>query len=539
MGSSVMLLRSQRSLLPTQSQGKDSMDQKSAEDKDSEPVNNEEQMFARKSSDHEDSNSDNDEEQMFARKSSDHEDSNSDNDEQMVAGKSSDHEDSEVPNNDDENESDSSNILVQDKGKRLLPRRRARVPHATDESDDSEDESERAKRKRALRAFKEAKSSTKKEGRIKGRAQDDLTDESDDEKEIEKASNKSKRALEFITEEPEGGNSSDDSGPTFPRKRKMKAKPNGIISDSEEDSDEQDEENDEDDSNMNETQEDNDNDEWADMLENLKRRGTKFDELNSQYEESRESRQLGGYDLSDDEERENKYPPRLLDDLRGAVEAASLDDNVEVPPELKEDNNKLIQRWEMYNVGESTDKDGECVCGQTGLRWLFFMRLKGFESWPFHTRIVGSECIRWFCRGNPRSAMVAFARFLKEGSVATYQHQLDTKCLRFTLGGNILPPFFRDNREYHKTEYKLPIEIHDDGAIDIIVKPGTSGRVKDEAGKVLAKGYKYQVWLRPVVRPNKNTRQLPILDFVLVKVQNMKDMKEVGSKEKTGKDFLK
>merc|ERR1719370_639904 len=80
---------------------------------------------------------------------------------------------------------------------------------------------------------------------------------------------------------------------------------------------------------------------------------------------------------------------------------------------LKEDNNKLIQRWEMYNVDESTDKDGECVCGRTGLRWLFFMKMKGFESWPFHTRIVGSECIRWFCRGNPRSAMVAFARFLK------------------------------------------------------------------------------------------------------------------------------
>jgi len=517
--SSVMLLRSQRNLLPTQSRGRDIMeDQKATEDKNNESGNN---------------------------------------DVNIVDGINSDHgNSSEVCSNDDQEESDGgSTILDTKKEKRLLPRRRARLPHATDESEDSEDDSEKAKRKRALRAFKEAKSSTKKKGRIKGRPQEDITDESEDEEVIKKTSNKSKRTLEFITEQPEDGNSSDDSGPTFPRKRKMIiAFRNGIIRDSDEDSDSDspDEENgedgessdsfiddDENDSNMIETQEDNDNDEWVDMLENLKRRGAKFDELNSQYEESIESRQLGGYDLSDDEERENKYPPRLLEDLRGAVEAACLDDKVEVPPELKEDNNKLIQRWEMYNVDESTDKDGECVCGQTGLRWLFFMRMKGFESWPFHTRIVGSECIRWFCRGNPRSAMVAFARFLKEGSVATYQHQLDTKCLRFTLGGNILPPFFRENKEYHQSEYQLPVEIHDDGAVDIIVKPGTRARVKDEAGKVLEKGHKYQVWLRPVIRPCKDTKQLPILDFVLVKVQDLKDMKEAGSKEKSGKDFLK
>ena len=100
-------------------------------------------------------------------------------------------------------------------------------------------------------------------------------------------------------------------------------------------------------------------------------------------------------------------------------------------------------------------------------------------------------------------------------------------------------PFFRENKEYHQSEYQLPVEIHDDGAVDIIVKPGTRARVKDEAGKVLEKGYKYQVWLRPVIRPCKDTKQLPILDFVLVKVQDLKDMKEAGSKEKSGKDFLK
>jgi len=455
-------------------------------------------------------------------------------------------------NRSEEMENDSI-VLVKEKERRWLPRRKATLQHATDESDDSEDESERAKRKRAFRAFKEAKSSskTKTNSRIKGRPKDDKTDESDDE--ILETNNKPKRNLDFIDENPDEVTSSDDSGPSFPRKRKITSKPKRIISDTDEGSEDQDdgEEKVEDeesndsfiddgigDSDVNERMESNVSDEWADMLENLKRRGTKFDELNSQYEEAVEARQLGGYDLSDDEERENKYPPRLLVNLREAVEAASLDDDVDVPSEI-EDNNKLIQRWEMYNVDETRDKDGECVCGRTGLRWLFFMRVKGYESWPFHTRIVGSECIRWFCRGNPKSAMVAFARFLKEGNVATYHLQLDTKCLKFTLGGNILPPFFRQHKEFHKSEYNLPIEIDEDGVVDIIVKPGTSGRVKDEAGKVLLKGGKYHLWLRPVMRPCKNRKQLPIIDFVLVKAQDLKDMNEKIGKEQTGKDFLK
>jgi len=462
-----------------------------------------------------------------------------------VVDKLSDLETSADGTNRSEDRENDSIVLVKEKERRWLPRRKARLPHTTDESDDSEDESERAKRKRAFKAFKEAKSSSKTSSRIKARPEDDKTDESDDET---LKTNKSKRNLDFITEKPDEVTSSDDSGPSFPRKRKIAAKPNRIVSDTEEGSEDQDEDEESNDSfiddgigdsDINESMESNVSDEWADMLENLKRHGTKFDELNSQYEEAVEARQLGGYDLSDDEERENKYPPRLLVNLREAVEAASLDDAVDVPSEIKEDNNKLIQRWEMYNVDETRDKDGECVCGRTGLRWLFFMRVKGFESWPFHTRIVGSECIRWFCRGNPKSAMVAFARFLKEGNVATYQLQLNTKCLKFTLGGNILPPFFRQHREFHKSEYNLPIEIDEDGVVNIIVKPGTSGRVKDEAGKVLLKGGKYHLWLRPVMRPCKNPRLLPIIDFVLVKVQDLKDMKETVGKEQTGKDFLK
>lgn len=463
-------------------------------------------------------------------------------------------EDSDDENISEEHESDgdSRGEEVSDQEKRSLPVRKTRLLHDTDESEDSDDDSERAKRKRAFRVFKEAKgSSSKKTSRIKGRPRDDNTEETDEDEVKTAEVQKSKRQLEFVTEEQnkDHRSSSDDSGPSFPRKRKAMVKSNGIISDSDEESCDDEEGCDErsiggdsfiddGDSNIEDSEEDKVNDEWADMLENLKRRGNKFDELNSQYEESVESRQLGGYDLSDDEERENKYPPRLLVDLRAAVEAACKDDDVEVPDELKEDNNKLIQRWEMYDVAESREKEGECVCGRTGLRWLYFMRVKGLASWPFHTRIVGSECIRWFCRGNPRSVLVVFARLLKEGCVATYQHQLSTKCLLFNLGGNILPPFLREHKEFHKSEYTLPVEVHDEG-VDIIVKPGTSGRVKDEAGKFLVKGGKYQLWVRPAVRPCKDTMKVPVLDFVLVRVQDVKDGRETGAREKKGKDFIK
>jgi len=448
--------------------------------------------------------------------------------------------------------------------KRRLPVRKSRLQNNSDESDDSEDESERAKRKRALRAFKEVKSSTKKGSRIKGRPRGDNSDTEEDEiNEAKKTEvNKSKKQLKFLesgannVKRDENGNLSECSlsGPSFPRKRsRVVVKTRRIVSDSEDSDDEKDDqENEEGDdasddsfiddshSSNEDSQEDNANDDWTDMLENLKRRGDKFVELNSQYEESTHCRQLGGYDVSDDEERENKYPPRLLDDLREAVENASKEDGVEVAPELEDDNNKLIQRWEMYDVGESNEKDGECVCGRTGLRWLYFMRVKGLASWPFHTRVVGSECIRWFCRGNPRSILVVFNRLLKEGCVATYQQQLDNKCLLFTLGGNILPPFLREHKEFHQTEYTLPVEVREeDERVDIIVKPGTRGRVKDEGGKLLVKGGKYQVWVRPAVRPCKDEQKVPVLDFVLVKVQNNKMEREGAGKEKTGKDFIK
>merc|ERR1740137_444367 len=127
---------------------------------------------------------------------------------------------------------------------------------------------------------------------------------------MDAAVKKSKKQLEFVENVEEHCNSSADSmsGPSFPRKVR-KVKINGVISDSEESDSKTDVDSgtdnsfidDGDSTNTNDSQ--NGNNDWADMLENLKRRGAKFDELNNQYEESAQCRQLGGYDLSDDEER--------------------------------------------------------------------------------------------------------------------------------------------------------------------------------------------------------------------------------------------
>ena len=46
-------------------------------------------------------------------------------------------------------------------------------------------------------------------------------------------------------------------------------------------------------------------------------------------------------------------------------------------------SNKLIQRWLMYDMAESREKEGKCVWGRTGLRWLYFMRVKGSASSKF------------------------------------------------------------------------------------------------------------------------------------------------------------
>ena len=89
--------------------------------------------------------------------------------------------------------------------------------------------------------------------------------------------------------------------------------------------------------------------EWRQMMDNLKRRGERYEELNMQYEEVASSRQLGGYDLSDDESRENKYPVRLLDNLRAAVVQVEKEEQLNMEEE-KTNNDKLIKRWTMYEM---------------------------------------------------------------------------------------------------------------------------------------------------------------------------------------------
>ena len=69
------------------------------------------------------------------------------------------------------------------------------------------------------------------------------------------------------------------------------------------------------------------------------------------------------------------------------MEAVCKDDDLEVPDELAEDNYKLIQRWVMYNLAESREKEGECVWGRTGLRWIYFMRMKGLTSWRWEVMV--------------------------------------------------------------------------------------------------------------------------------------------------------
>merc|ERR1719411_2369765 len=106
----------------------------------------------------------------------------------------------------------------------------------------------------------------------------------------------------------------------------------------------------------------------------------------------------------------NKYPQKLILSLREAVVDAHKDSETAVPVDV-EHNDQLIQMWEMYDYREDKEKDGECVCGKTGLRHLFFMRIKESESWVWHTRIVGSECIKWFIKGNSQPNSVSSSNF--------------------------------------------------------------------------------------------------------------------------------
>ena len=308
--------------------------------------------------------------------------------------------------------------------------------------------------------------------------------------------------------------------------KKEKSVVRRILSSDEEDSD-KDKEEDSDDSFINDDDdsddmEDGEGEGWAEMMAGLSRRDEKYQGLTSQYEEAvLDNRVTGGrYDVSDDEEeRVNKYPEKLIVCLREAVVDAHKDDRRD-PPEEVDNNDQLVQMWEMYDYREDKEKDGECVCGQTGLRHLFLMRIKQSDNWQWHTRIVGSECIKWFIKSSAHPNLGVMFKLLKDGVIATFENRLASKCLQFSLGGNILPPVLLQHKNDHALDYKLPIKISDSDVITMVVSPSTSN-TRDDQGKQLKRGEKYRVFSKPSFKPTKDLFKIPTVDFILVKVVNL------------------
>ena len=267
-----------------------------------------------------------------------------------------------------------------------------------------------------------------------------------------------------------------------------------------------------------------DDESWRGMMARLERRDEKYQGLTSQYEEAiLDNRVSGGrYDVSDEEEeRVNKYPEKLLASLREAAVDANTDDGRASPEEVH-NNDLLVQMWEMYDYREDKEKEGECVCGQTGLRHLFFMRIKGSESWQWHTRIVGSECIKWFIKSNRQQNLGVIFVLLKDGVTSTFENRLDSKCLQFSLGGNTLPPVLLQHKNDHALDYRLPINITDGDIITMVVSPASSV-TRDDSSKPLKKGGKYRVFVKPSFKPSKDQFKTPIVDFILVKAVNISD----------------
>jgi len=305
-----------------------------------------------------------------------------------------------------------------------------------------------------------------------------------------------------------------------------------------------------DDSNDNDSNEDKtggvDQENWMEMMERLRRRDDKYQGLTSQYEESVLDSRVSGsrYDVSDEEEeRINKYPEKLLLCLREAVVDAHKDDEKAVPEEV-ENNDTLIQMWEMYDYREDKEKGGECVCGQVGLRHLFFMRQKQTESWPWHTRIVGSECIKWFIKSNAQPNLGVMFRLLKDGVVATFNNRLDSNRLEFSLGGNILPPVLLQHRNDHVTDYKLPITISSSDIITMVVSPlssASSAKITDDTGQLIKRGKKYRVFTKPYFKPSKDLSKIPSVDFLLVKVVNLEVTKNdpASSSQYKAENYIK
>lgn len=465
-------------------------------------------------------------------------------------------------------------------GRKLLRSSQAKNKKTSSEDEDSyssDDMTEKAKRSRAFKQFKQQRSSVKKssekrKARIYARAMDSETDNEEKEEQQMKRAKKEKRNIfnspkkrsKVIVAHNYIYSDSSDSD-------KNRDLPGFIVDNIESESSDQsshssddDPDSDDEDFVVNDDDEVNDVDnEFRKMMDSLKRRSEKFQNLNDDYENQTKCRQLGGYDDSDEESTENKYPPKLIDDLRDVRDEARKDDgnHLEAAEELSNDD--VIREWEMYQLDESADHDGECVCGKTGLRWMFFMRNKKIQNWEFYTRIVGSECINWFNRANPNSFMAVLSKVAKDGCLLYYRKKLSSGLLLMTLGGNILPGFLAENQEKHKEEYSLPITVTKlkcgTNRVDVKIKPppGYQGKgfekVRDTTGTPLIVDQRYHAYLKPAIKPckpikPKNRFEKPAEDkkepskveFVLVKIENLsKKQGEASKRPPTVKSFIK
>jgi len=357
------------------------------------------------------------------------------------------------------------------------------------------------------------------------------------------------------------GDSDSESGFSF---LKAPTKGRKIVSDSEgelveEDSDTPgDQGDDTDDSFVDKDDEEDDNfmEEFVGIKESLMRRNERFLELNDDYEFKSKGRQLGGgHDDSDDELVENKYPPKLVESLREAHRDIKKD-NEQLQDEETETNDEVINHWQMYDFKdlavvngyiEMKDKgewDGECICGRTGLRYLYFMRFKNIENWRFHTRIVGSECIRWFCKANPNSSLSFIQRVVKEGCTIIFRKRLTANLIQGTICGSQLPEFLATNRQAHDQEHVMPLTFDKDNdnkdVVNIRMRMTNKGRPRDKGNNHLIKGKRYHVLLDPVIKPKKNEDEKQILDFVVRSIERKKAASSNQvDKEPSVKSFIK
>merc|ERR1711874_155658 len=182
--------------------------------------------------------------------------------------------------------------------------------------------------------------------------------------------------------------------------------------------------------------------------------------------------------------------------------------------------------------------------------WLYFLKNKRIQNWEFHTRIVGSECINWFSRANPRSSISVLTKLVKDGCVVYYRRKLRSGLLIMTVGGSTLPGFLHENAKEHATEFSLLITVTKirggTNRVDLKVTPppGRDGKgfakVKDAAGNALVVDGRYHAHIKPVIKPTKDKDAPPKVDLVIIKIQDLKDKQAATSnRPQTAKSFIK